>query len=311
MAFENYWKEKIAYDEANKKEMVKIIPQEMPAFNKSILLKSIYDISNMSDVDLRKFVQKSFRLILNNIFFGSNINEVNDYVNCFRDARFLDAFVDVISVQQFFEKDDIVKMNTICYNYIKLNKSERDPIIVSKMMRLASLINRTELPRLLGLGLSDNLANMLLIARHSDLNLDICVKRVDFIIITQPKELMSQKMIEQILQTLYNVLQDWPRIFPYIMYDVLQDYNELDPLTHWITDDIQEVDSTLSLAVLSILENLPAEIIRRTLVNYSEGYSILNKNKPIRFSMQRLSDDFCRVNDTIDKLRNQEDIIVP
>ena len=71
-AFDKYWEEKKAYDQNNKPEMVKIIPTNSPAFNRSILLGSIYDIPNMNDYELRKFVNNSFKLILNNIFFGSS-----------------------------------------------------------------------------------------------------------------------------------------------------------------------------------------------------------------------------------------------
>lgn len=311
-AFDKYWEEKKAYDQNNKPEMVKIIPTNSPAFNRSILLGSIYDIPNMNDYELRKFVNNSFKLILNNIFFGSP--DSAQYIRCFTDVRFLDAFIDVMEnmfrAGTILEKDDVIKINAICYDYIRLDNS-KDQNVVNRMLKMAGMINARNLPRLLGLGLSNNLANMLLIARFSSLNLNVCVKRVNFIIINQPKELMSQKMIEQIFRTIYDVMTDWFHIFPYIMLDVLPDYDENDPSTFWITDDIQEVDSTISLASLDIMETLPTESIRQTLVNYTQAYNILHNNDLYRFSMRKLSDDYQRINDVVARLNYNENIIVP
>jgi hypothetical protein len=91
---------------------------------------------------------------------------------------------------------------------------------------------------------------------------------------------------------------------------VLPNYREDDQSTWWVTDEVSEVDSTMSLSALEILDNLPTEIIRSTLINYAEGYAIIGGNKPIRFSMRRLSDDYYRINNVILQLES-EGIYVP
>lgn len=316
MAFEKYWDEKKAYDSTNKVEMVRIVPSNSPTFNRSILLGSIYDMNNMNDSELRMFVQNSFRSILNNIFFGSK--ESVDYINCFTNVRFLDAFIDVVQryIQQgnYFDRDNIVKINNICYDYITFNHANKNPAVVNRMYMLANIINAPYIPRLLGLGLNNNLANLLLIARWSNLNPKVCVRRVNFIIIGQPKSLMTQKTIVQIMTILYELDRDqrnFIKIFPHIMMDVLGDYDDADPSTHWITDEIQEVDSILSLAVLDILNEFTDANIRHVLVDYTESYKLVHSNKPIRFSMRRLSDDYQKINDVINNLHQYEGIIVP
>ena len=316
MAFEKYWEEKQAYDSANKVEMVKVVPSNSPVFNKSILLGSIYDMNNMNDSELRMFVQNSFRTILNNIFFGSK--ESIDYINCFTNVRFLDAFIDVVQrfIQQgnYFDKDNIAKINNICYDYITFNHANKNPSVVNRMYMLANIINAPYIPRLLGLGLNNNVANLLLIARWSNLNPKVCVKRVNFIIIGQHKSLMTQENITQILRILFELDRDqknYIKIFPYIMMDVLDDYDDADESTHWITDEIQEVDSTLSLAALDILNNFTNDNIRHVLMNYTQSYQVVHSGKPIRFSMRRLSDDYQRINDVVNSLKTYEGIIVP
>lgn len=316
MAFEKYWEEKNAYDSGNKVEMVKIVPANSPSFNRSILLGSIYDMNNMNDTELRMFVQNSFRSILNNIFFGSK--ESADYINCFTNVRFLDAFIDVVQrfIHQggYLDRDNIVKINNICYDYITFNSASRNQAVVNRMFMLANIINAPYIPRLLGLGLNNNITNLLLIARWSNLDPRVCVRRVNFIIIQQPKELMTQEIIAQIFKILYELDRDqrnYIKIFPHIMMDVLGDYDEADPSTHWITDEIQEVDSTISLAALDILNEFTDINIRHTLINYTESYKVVHSNKPIRFSMRRLSDDHERINTVIYNLKEYECIIVP
>ena len=316
MAFEQYWEEKKRYDESNKVEMVRVVPSKSPVFNKSILLASIYDMPNMNDSELRSFVQNSFRSILNNIFFGSP--ESKDYINCFTNIRFLDAFIDVMNrfIQQgnYFDRDNIAKINNICYDYISFNHANKNPSVVNRMFMIANIINSSYLPRLLGMGLSNNLANLLAIARWSDLNPKVCVKRINCIIINQPKSIMTQQNITNIMTVLYELDRDqrnFIKIFPHIMLDVLPDYDDADERTHWVTDEIQEVDSILSLATLDILNDFTNENIRHILVNYTESYQLIFNGKPYRFSMRRLSDDYQRINTVVDALARYENIIVP
>lgn len=306
--FDKYWEEKAEYDKNHKVEMVKVVPMSRPAFNRSILMQNIDSIPQMGDADLHRFIANNFNIILKNVFNGGNIEK---HVRCFQDVRFLDAFIDILVQKQYFDGDEIIQCNTICYHYLTMPQHLKDPKVENRMLNIANIINRSGLPRLLGLGLSDNLSSMLLIARFSDTNLDIVVRRVNFIIITQPPEVMSQKMITEIFRILYNVMEDWPRVFPYFMTDLIPNRREDDVNTWWVTDDVEEVNSTMSLSVLEILDNLPTETIRKVLVNYSEGYAIMGANKPVRFSMRRLSDDYYRINNVVMQLQEMERIIVP
>lgn len=316
MVFDKYWQDKKAYDNAHPVEMVTLAMDRRPAFNKNILLANIYDIPNMSDSDLRTFVHNSFRLILNNIFFGSK--DSIDYINCFTNERFLDAFIDVVqrmlTTNKYLESDDIVKINNICYDYISFEHPNKSNAVVNRMFTLANMINVKYLATLLGFGIERAVANLIVIARFSNLNPAVFVKRVNFIIICQPSKSMTRENIARIFQTIYEIDRNQNNlinIFPSIMFDVLGDYDEADPRTHWITDEIQEVDSTLNLAILDVLEALEPQTIRKVLVNYSENYYILKRNMPTRFNMQHISHDYEQINRVVYELQVNEDIIVP
>lgn len=308
--FNDYWKE--AQEKSNPVERITINPAQSQLFNKSLLTQSIDNIPNMDDVELRKFISEYFNSILNNIFF--DINESNQYIKYFTDVRFLDAFTDVLDnmlrYNNRIDRNNILKLNAICYDYIRLD-DQKNNLILNKMLKLASIINRPMLPRLLGLGLSDNVANMILISRYSSIDISKCVRRVNFIIINQPKEIMNQSTIEQIFRIIYNTMNEWHIIFQYIMLDVLAYYDKNNPNTYWITKDVQEVDSMLSLAALDILEQSPTAIIVNTIRNYAGGYTMAHPNSPIRFSLRRLSNDYQRINSVVNMLVFNEGIYVP
>ena len=304
--YKDFWEEANKYDAEHPIQVIKVRVDENPNFNLEILKQNIDHVNDMSDSELRSFIKKCFKSIMRDLFGA----EMPKYIKYFQDIRFLNAFIDVVLSLEFIDKDDIIRINTMCYHYITLPKDKQDYRVLDRMMQLSNIVNKLNIPRLLGLGLSSNLASILLIARYSDIDLNVCVKRVDFIIITQPKELMSEKMIEEIFKILYNVMDDFHRIFPYIMMDTLPEYDENNPNTFWVTDDIQEVNSTLNLAILNIIDNLPSQTIRGIILNYSEAMSMIYKNQTVRFSLRNLSEDYYRINNIINSIAYNEHIYV-
>lgn len=304
--YKDFWEEANKYDAEHPIQVIKVRVDENPNFNLEILKQNIDHVNDMSDSELRSFIKKCFKSIMRDLFGA----EMPKYIKYFQDVRFLNAFIDVVLSLEFIDKEDIIRINTMCYHYITLPKDKQDYRVLDRMMQLSNIVNKLNIPRLLGLGLSSNLASILLIARYSDIDLNVCVKRVDFIIITQPKELMSEKMIEEIFKIIYNVMDDFHRIFPYIMMDTLPEYDENNPNTFWVTDDIQEVNSTLNLAILNIIDNLPSQTIRGIILNYSEAMSMIYKNQTVRFSLRNLSEDYYRINNIINSIAYNEHIYV-
>ena len=306
MMFDKYYAEQQEHVKNHKVEMVKVMPYRSPTFNSAVLLQNINDIPKMSDAEIRSFIDRHFDSILNAVFQGDR-----EHVNCFRDIRFLDALTDVLIVKKFYENDVVVKLNNICYDYISLNNSMKDPNVVNKMIRISTIINKIDLPRLLGLGLNPNLASMLLISRYSTFDINVAIRRVNFIIVTQPTNVMTHDVIVEIFNTIYKEPEIWSRIFQYFMFDVIPEYNENDPNAAWVTADIEENNSEINLAILDILNKEPMKVIRGALLNYSESYSMLNYKKPIRFSLRKLSGDFDRIVDVANNMAIYEGICVP
>ena len=309
MAFEKFYQE--SNERSKKVEMVKIVPINNPLVNQTILLKSIYDIPQMNDTQLRNFVDTYYESIINAVYDGSNKYAALDNLSCFINTRFLDALIDVLPKKQL-GRDMIIKCNQICYDYISYPGHVQN--ITSRMVRLGNIINSRELPRLLGLGIRHDVASYILMARYSSFDLSRCVKNVNYVIISRPKEEMTYQTILEIFRILYNDMIDrdiWPRIFQYFMLDVIPERNEQDPNTHWITSDVEEINSTINLVILEILNEIPSEKIRSALLNYSSLYYMLNKGMSVRFTMQRLSNDFSNINRVIAIMRDEEYISIP
>ena len=303
--FNKFYSEVEDYENNNEIKVVKIEPQNSPAFNNSVLLKTIKDIPNMDKSELINFVRIHFNSILANASNGSP-----DDILAFTNINLLNAIQSLLYNREIQIQDiDIIRFNALAYQYLTIPDDaqtiKKDQIIIDKLFDISECVNEFWLPRLKGLGLSKTLANTLIIARFSNINIKIAVSRIDFIIINQPVELMSQKLILEIFKILYDIGPEWGRAFTYFMEDVPY----IDP-RYPNAEDMEEVNSTMELAALELLNELPNEHLYAALINYAETYSLMNVIN-IRFSMQHLSDDFNRINDAINVLRYDKNCIVP
>lgn len=306
--FSNFVKELNESAENNRPVEMVSINTSSPVFNTSALFKTINDIPNMTNDEIRIFVLNNFISIIQNVF--NSDEDTKKYIKCFTNVSFLDAFIEAASNQRYFTNDIIIRINNICYDYISL-KSEKDMAVLNRMINIGNIINRANLPRLLGLGLNPDLASILLIARFSSFELDIVIRRVNLIIITQPKTLMNYDMIMQIFKILYGDYKLWGVIFQYFMFDTIPEYNENNINSLWVSEEVEEINSIINLVILQILNETPTPVITQALINYAEYYAMTGRIKPIRFSMRRLSGDYGRIISVIEYLQWAENVYVP
>ena len=303
--YTNYYNDiKKNKDKKKLTDMVKLCPSDNQSFRLDILKQNIDNIDNMNDEELAKFINNNHSKIINNIF---KENSPKDIV-AFQNPRVLDAFINLYrNIGTAINRNDITVINMLCYHYITLPKKKQSKAVFDRMMELSRTVNRGFEARLLGLGLNPNLVAMLLIVRFSDINIKVIVKRVDFTIINQPKELMSEKMIENIFRIIYD-LNNYPTMFTYLMQDVIPEYDDENENTYWVTSDVTEVDGNLGLVILNILNTLPTQCIFDTLREYA--LNMQYKKQPVRYSLRNLSEDYYRINYCIAQLA-ENDIYVP
>jgi len=170
--------------------------------------------------------------------------------------------------------------------------------------------------------LTDEFTTCLLVSRYSDFNMEVCVKRVNMIMLINPQLFMalnidindaaSEESIDTLSQILVELFEisEWGKVLPYFMLDVLPEPDGT-PATQWVTPEIETMDSTISLALLHILDTMipDSNTLAMILKSYAEGYKILKNKKPVRFSFRSISYDYPRLKSVIEFLENSNDPI--
>lgn len=290
-----------------------------PAFNNSLLITNIADIGKLSSENKLKFIRSYFYKITANVFSGYDIEE---HRKLFLNTDFLLVFKQVLSEKiscGTIDATTIIQINNICYDLLTMPQSQnsRSKEIENIVFSIASEINASKIPYLLGIGLPRNLAVNLVMSRYSSFDENIIIRRINFLIITQRKEIFAKDPndIDAITNTIKNIYtylfmgtEKWVRIFQYFMLDVIPTYADDE---NWVTSSIEELDSIINLAVLLIIEEMPVQVIRAALVNYAQCYLLTYSNKPFRFSLNKLSGDYPRITSIVNTLRMNENIFIP
>ena len=323
-AIEQYWKEKAAYNEAQNPKVL-FTPSNSPMVNGAVLFRNIKDRNIMTENELRYFISMNLSAILNKVM-DSSVGST--YIDAFQDVRFLDAFIDVISANyRSFDINIIVHINLIIYHYIVYqdqNQSSNKSQVLDRMMRIASIVNAGLIARLKKYNMPEGLEQYIALARLSDFDIKICVKRVNFILITST-QLMSQLGItadnevpQSAIEFLANLLvelfdlQSWDQVLPYFMMDTLPNDTD-DPRSQWVTSEVENMDSAISLAILHILNYMiaPTNRLYNMLYSYAEGYRIMSGKQSPRFSFRSISEDYPRIREVVASLEDDEKIYMP
>jgi len=268
---------------------------DSPYINPDVLKVKLLDPAT-PDNELYDILKTSYKYILKDIFDKKDTS----YLDVFTTPRFISLLTQVLNsvVLTHYER---ITCNKLCYDYFTLKAN--DPYIKELLFILAKMVNKDKIPGLLGIGLPDNVATYMALARFSDSKETVNIKRLNFIIMTSSIHLMNPQMIVYIYEKLFDVAS---MFITQTMFDVFNDELE------WVTDNIMEVYSNMSLAILVILNNLPSKVIRDILTSYTSEFTILyaGNMRAVRFSMRALSTDFNRIIAIAEQLE-EEGIYVP
>lgn len=268
-----------------------------PLINKDLLKSNLHRLDTMSDAEIYDIVKNAYGNIFQDMIDTKSSSE---YLVAFTNAKFINCLIQVMRGINTISFNDRVCCNKIVYDYF--TSDNNDEQIKKLLYALSKVSNKDIIPSLLSLGLPEDLSCRLALARYSSLKEDINVKRVNFIIACSIAELMTRQMIVNILCTLFS------NIIPIFIGTMFDRYVEED----WMSEDVMEIYSTTSLAVLDLLNELPTDKIRKVLISYNGDFELLKSSNSnyCRFSMRSLSDDFMRINYVI-QLLEREGIYVP
>jgi len=282
------------FEDFNKEHRVKKYQSlnilDNPILNSSLLREKLEHIDTLSDRELFMLVRDSFDSVLKQIFS----NKDQDYLKIITNTKFLIALHQVVSNINLNHTQRI-QCNKLAYDYF--TSENNDPYIKQLFFALSKSVNREIIGALCSIGLGEDLASYLALARSSSEKEIINVKRLNFIIVSSSVDIMTEQMIIRIYEKLFDSVTP---LFEGIMFDGLDMDDE------YISESMNLIYSTISLAILEILNNMPSQDIRKVLISYQGDYEALYHQTKPRFQVSAISGDYMRILNVIDTLKEEK-----
>ena len=263
--------------------------------NRDLFKRTLHNIANMDNSNLKAFIQANIDQIINDI-----INNDADYVGIFQDYRFLDIFTEVIN-SNAITYNTILGCNKLAYDYITLSEDHIDNTVKNKLINLSNIVNRTTIKRLMDLGLSTIDACNIAICRYSSGTEKINTERLNFVLCKMNSNIITLQNIIYIYEILYDSISS---LFSGIMFETYTEEEEDD-----FGYDFMNNYSNISIAILTIVNNLPSDKIDILLRGYVEEWKT-NKCPQTRFSFRSISNDYNKINNVVEGLI-ASDIYIP
>lgn len=277
-----------------KTEDEKMTDANFNCFDSSHFKNTIINCVNMNDYDLCIFLKNNIEKLCEDIMRG----DINSYAGHFQNDKFISALTKAISSIPI-TNDIIVACNRIIYDYFTLDNA--DKYIKQKYLVISKIVNKDLISSLMTIGLDEDTASNLAICRHSSVNEKTNVKRLNFTIYFKDSEVMTEQRIVWIYEKMFDRISD---LFQAIMFEVYTPQQE-----EVFNANFPENYSTVSLAILCILNNMTSNNIKRVLLGYNTEWEYKGK-PPVRFSMRALSNDYSRINNVVESLV-QEGVFIP
>ena len=277
---------------------LEIKPEEKEAFNLGFFDQYQFDcfitsLDMRSDAEVCSFLKQNLDFIVNKI-----IQNQWEYPTVLISEKFLFNLGRVLTTINITQNVRVA-VNKICYDYHTANPNEDHPTIIN----LAKIVNREMIDRMIGKcdGMSENLAANLALCRYSNMNEKINIRRLNFVMCTKDIEILTVQNIVYIYEILFDRVGD---LFKETMWEYYSPEQEIDN-----GSDFGEIYSTISLALLTIVNNMTLQNIETLIRGYVSDWEYVGR-PPVRFSLISISGDYARVQMIVEKLR-EEKIYVP
>lgn len=198
--------------------------------------------------------------------------------------RFLESFLRVLPniKLSLFEKNTVAKVTYDYYEtHFSSNNVEKEDIILRLLLEISKQIFSDKIIPLTTF-MKEETALFIVICRYSSFNIQYCVNRVNSLIIKSGYD-FSVKQIIYIYSKLF--IDNFSKLFIYTM-SLIIDENQLTALQ-------KDINNRISVSLLVILNSMPTIEIQKVLTDYSSYCSLYAK--PVRFSLNLISDDYERL----------------
>lgn len=249
--------------------------------NPQILLDALANVSKIDTQRLYDLIMTGYPFLLDKEFIDTNAVVV---ARAFIDEKFIGIFSQILMTKvDEFTYDQKINCNRLIYEYIIYKNNNKQTM--SKLYALARILNQDKIPVLYGFGFEKQTIDDLIISRYSTQDEVLAMKRVNCVIINSDIESMTEQNIINIYERLFDRLTP---MFEGIMFDVW-DKERMRPSQ-------EEIYGRITLAILTILENAPHEVIMAVLTNFAQNRQLLHQDEPLRINLKAIAvSDYGRV----------------
>lgn len=254
----------------------------------------IRSLESRDDLSVMNFIQANMSYICNKILSSEwNFPEV------LITEKFIKNFTNVLSRMNITH---VIRLtaNRICYDYLT-SGMKLDQNIKDLLLKLSKIVNYAYIQQLVGIGLDETTASYLALSRFSSIREKINIRRLNFVICNKDPEIMDTQMIVYIYEKLFDRIGE---LFEETMFEYYTPDQELE-----LGNDFFEIYSTVSLAILTIVNNMPMPDIKRLINSYINDWEYVGR-PPVRFSLISLSADYSRIQSVVEEL-TEKGIYVP
>lgn len=274
---------------------VEEVPFNMGFFDKYQFDSFIRSLDVRHDMEIISFLKGNLDFIVNRI-----VQNQWDCPEVLVTEKFLRNFTQVVASMEVTQSIRTAS-NKICYDYLTYMQDNRDNDVESCVRQLSKIVNSSYIQQLVGIGLSEDDASNLSLCRFSSLNEKTNIKRLNFVICTKDPEVMTLQMIVYIYEKFFDRVSD---LFKETMWEYYTPEQEID-----LGPEFLEIYSTISLAVLTIVNNMKMSDIDRIIRGYVDDWNYMGC-PPTRFSLISLSADYGRIQSVVEDIMAQK-IYVP
>lgn len=258
----------------------------------SNIVKMIENIDNLDQDQIRNIIIRQHSMILNYDLFLQDPKTRSEAIRLFTNKTFLNIFLSVVRILNLTHHE-IICINKLSYDYYVL--PDKDTEISDLLYMITAEVNTNQVLVLSGVvGLS--MAKIISMIRNSTFIESKAVQRINKFIIKSYPYISYQDIV-----SIYNIL------FPDNISTVII-YTMIETKEDTLTEEQNRKFDNISIAILTILDNLTSAEIKRVLCDYS--FTIYKTNiKKVRFSLK--GDNYPRITKAIRELEISDGIIIP
>lgn len=260
---------------------------DFTSFNRDHFFNSIKQIDSMPHPDLVILIKNHIDLIVD-----QTLSDNKDMGPILGNPKFITAYAEAMRiVPMTFERR--LFANKLSYEYEMV---EHDPACLNIFRSVSEYANDSIIKALAGINIPANIANDLAICRFSSRKESVNILRLNFKMCQCGPDIFTEQMVVWTYEILFD------RISELFIRSMLEVYS--DAQLNEFGEDFRDTYGNISLAILTILNNMPKISIREVIIRYMDEFEIFLKKYHTlpRFTLRALSYDYGRIVDVVEEM---------